>query len=165
MIDTDLSDLVRSLDGVRQDPRWHPEGDALIHTLQVFEHARRETDDPHLRAAALLHDVGKAVAGADHDTAGAELLDGLVHPYVVWLVRHHLDLLRAPGATRRRLRHDPRLIDLERLRRYDMAGRVPDAPTMNLDDALTLALSPALVRDAGYVHPFHPHEESEDANP
>lgn len=163
-MDPDLIDLVRGLDGVRQDPRWHPEGDALTHTLQVFACALRDTDDPHLRAAALLHDVGKAVAGADHDVAGAELLDGLVHPRVVWMVRHHLDLLRAPGATRRRLR-GAALHDLERLRRYDLAGRAPGAPTMLLDEALVIALSPDVVRDVDAAFPSTPHEESEDAKP
>jgi hypothetical protein len=58
----DLLHLLLGLDGVRQDPRYHPEGDALFHSLQAFELARRETSDRALWAAALLHDVGKAKA-------------------------------------------------------------------------------------------------------
>jgi hypothetical protein len=119
----DLLDLLRGLDGVPQDPRYHPEGDALYHTLQVYEHARRESEDPVMVAAAALHDVGKALRGADHDVEGAALLEGLVCPRVVWLVAHHLDLLRAPALTRRRLRGTARLRDLELLRRWDVAGR------------------------------------------
>src|SRR3954468_7146925 len=100
----ELLDLLLSLDGVRQNPRYHPEGDALFHSLQAFELARRATADTALWAAALLHDVGKAVSSPEHDAIGADLLDGIVAPRIVWLVRHHLDLLRAPGVTKRRLR-------------------------------------------------------------
>ena len=42
--DLDVDEMVEwliALDGVRQDPRYHPEGDALFHSLQVFEHALR----------------------------------------------------------------------------------------------------------------------------
>jgi HD superfamily phosphodiesterase len=120
---TELLELLRALDGVEQSQRFHPEGDALYHSLQVFDLARRATQDTELWTAALLHDVGKATSGADHDEAGAELLDGLVSDRVVWLVRHHLDLLREPRRTRRRLAGTPELLDLERLRRWDLGGR------------------------------------------
>jgi putative nucleotidyltransferase with HDIG domain len=122
-----LLELLLALDGVPQDPRYHPEGDALFHSLQVYRCAAAETADPELRAAALLHDVGKAESGAEHDTLGAELLQGLVPERVCWLVAHHLDLLRAPRQTRALLAGDPRLAALERLRRWDLAGRDPRA--------------------------------------
>jgi hypothetical protein len=136
----ELLDLLTSLDGVRQDPRYHPEGDALYHSLQVFDLARRETSDRALWAAALLHDVGKAVDSPNHDEVGADMLDGLVPPRVVWLVRHHLDLLRAPGPTKRRLRGTPALRDLQLLRRWDVGGRSPRASVMTHDAALALLL-------------------------
>jgi hypothetical protein len=123
----ELAELLLALSGVPQDPRWHPEGDALYHSLQVFDLARRATDDPALLAAALFHDVGKAVDSAEHAEVGADLLEGLVSPRVVWLVRHHLDLLRSPAATKRRLRGTPELADLSRLRRWDVGGRSPRA--------------------------------------
>lgn len=144
----DLLDLVVALDRIPQHPRYHPEGDALYHSLQVFQHAHRESRDPALHAAALLHDVGKALRSGDHDADGADLLEGLVCPRVVWLVRHHLDLLRDPGATRRRLHDTVRLRDLERLRRWDLAGRSPRASVCSPEEAVTLitldpiALSP-----------------------
>jgi hypothetical protein len=134
----DLLDLLLALDGVRQDPRFHPEGDALFHSLQAFDLARRQSDDRALWAAALLHDVGKAVSSPDHDVIGADLLDGLVAPRVVWLVRHHLDLLRAPGVTKRRLRNTPALVDLQRLRRWDVGGRSPLASVLEPEAALAL---------------------------
>ncbi len=133
----ELLDLLLGLDGISQDPRYHPEGDALYHSLQVFEHARRETDDPEMLAAALLHDVGKALRSPAHDADGADLLEGLVPDRVVWMVRHHLDLLRAPAQTRRRLRGTASLRDLEHLRRWDLAGRSPSASVCSPEEAVT----------------------------
>src|SRR5205823_5923586 len=50
--------LLTPLEKVQQDPRWHPEGDVLYHSLQAFELAREEYPyDQELMAAALLHDV------------------------------------------------------------------------------------------------------------
>jgi hypothetical protein len=139
----DILKLLLALSGVQQDPRYHPEGDALYHSLQAFDLARRETTDRAIWAAALLHDVGKAVSGPDHDEAGAELLDGLVSPRIVWLVRHHLDLLRVPGATKRRLRGKKALTDLQRLRRFDVGGRSPTARVLPPEIALDLLVSGA----------------------
>lgn len=132
-----LLDLLLALDGVRQDPRFHPEGDALFHSLQAFELARRESDDRALWAAALFHDVGKAFGSADHAETGADLIDGLLAPRVVWLVRHHLDLLEAPGVAKRRLRGTRELTDLQRLRRWDVRGRSPRASVLEPDAAVT----------------------------
>jgi hypothetical protein len=134
----ELLSLLLALDGVRQDPRWHPEGDALFHSLQAFDLARRDSPDRALWAAALLHDVGKALGSADHAEVGADLLEGLVAPRVVWLVRHHLDLLDAPGATKRRHRGSPVLVDLQRLRRWDVRGRSPYATVITPDAALAI---------------------------
>lgn len=134
----DLFSLLAALDGVRQSPRYHPEGDALFHSLQVFELAQRATDDRVLWAAALFHDVGKAVDGPLHDEVGADLLEGLLPPRAVWLVRHHLDLLKDVRHTRRRLHGTPVLRDLEHLRRWDVGGRDPRARVLSIGDALDL---------------------------
>jgi hypothetical protein len=143
-MDTELYELLTALDGVRQDRRYHPEGDALFHSLQVFLHARRDTDDPELLAAALLHDVGKAWDDGDHALSGACLLDGLVSDRVIWLVEHHLDLLRHPRRTRALLLGTPQLRDLERLRGWDLAGRDPRAHMPSIEWALShLTLTPA----------------------
>jgi exopolyphosphatase/pppGpp-phosphohydrolase len=136
----EILELLLALDGVRQSPRYHPEGDALYHSLQAFELARRDTDDRALWAAALLHDVGKAVGSAGHDEAGADLLEGLVAPRIVWLVRHHLDLLDSPAATKRRLRGTSALADLVRLRRWDVGGRSPTALVLPPEAAVALLL-------------------------
>jgi hypothetical protein len=142
-MDQDLLDLLLSLDGVRQDPRWHPEGDALYHSLQAFDLARRDTDDRALWAAALFHDVGKAISSPDHDAVGADLLDGLLSPRIAWLVRHHLDLLRVPGVTRRRLRGSAALVDLQRLRRWDVGGRSRSASVLAPETALEMLFAGA----------------------
>lgn len=140
----ELLQLLLALDGVRQDLRYHPEGDALYHTMQVFGLALRETREPELLAAALFHDVGKAISGPDHDEVGAEMLGGLLCPRVVWLVGHHLDLLRNP----RRARHRRTEIGaLQMLRRWDVGGRRPGAQVMEPEAALSIVMQHATLFD------------------
>jgi HD superfamily phosphodiesterase len=131
----DLFSLLQDLDGIPQSARYHPEGDALYHSLQVFELARGQTSDRVLWAAALFHDVGKAIDGPLHDDIGADLLDGLLPPRAVWLVRHHLDLLKDPRRTRRRYRGTQALRELELLRRWDLGGRNPNARVVSVEGA------------------------------
>lgn len=147
----ELRSLLIALDGIRQSPKYHPEGDALFHSLQVFELAKRATDDPVLWAAALFHDVGKAIDGPLHDEVGANLLEGLLPARAVWLVRHHLDLLKEPRLTRRRYLGTSALRDLEMLRRWDVGGREPRARVMAVDDAFDLLFSaePSLLAGDG----------------
>ena len=79
--------LLLPLELVSQNPRYHPEGDALYHSLQVFDLARDEIPyDEEFLLAALLHDVGKGIDPYDHVTAGLEALgtghrssDGVAH--------------------------------------------------------------------------------------
>ena len=139
----DLLDLLLALDGVEQPARYHPEGDALFHSLQVFDLARRESDDPVLWGAALLHDVGKADDTSSHDEAGADLLEGLVCPRIVWLVRHHLDLLRDPRRCQRRYRGQSELANLTLLRRWDLGGRRPSARVLTPEAAVDILLDGA----------------------
>src|SRR5207244_1263225 len=82
------------LESVKQNSKYHPEGDALYHSLQVFQLARdvRPYDEEFL-LAALLHDVGKAVDPQDHVTAGVEALRGSVTERTLWLIEHHMDRL------------------------------------------------------------------------
>lgn len=136
----DLLPLLLALDGIRQDPAYHPEGDALFHSLQVFDLARAATNDRALWAAALLHDVGKAIDSPHHDDIGADLLEEFVSPRIVWLVRHHLDLLKTPRITKRRLHGTNALVDLQHLRRWDVGGRSPHAIVLSPETALSMIL-------------------------
>jgi ribosomal protein L32 len=142
-MEEELLSMLLALDGVAQDPRWHPEGDALFHSLQVFQHAHRESDDPLLWAAALFHDVGKAQRDLPHDQAGAWLLDGLLCPRIVWLVAHHLDLMRRPSVTKRRYRRTSLLVQLQQLRRWDVAGRQRLAHVMTPEQAIEIVFDNA----------------------
>ena len=82
------------LESVKQNAKYHPEGDALFHSLQVFHLARdlRPYDEEFL-LAALLHDVGKAIDPQNHVAAGVEALRGAVPDRTLWLIEHHMDLL------------------------------------------------------------------------
>lgn len=52
---------IDNLFGVPNPPQWHPEIDSGIHTMMVVEQAGKLTDDPVVRFAALVHDLGKAL--------------------------------------------------------------------------------------------------------
>lgn len=136
-MEDEICSWLNALDGVAQDPVYHPEGDALFHSLQVFEHALGDGADPELLCAALLHDVGKAYAGRDHAEVGADMLVGLPHR-VRWLVGHHLDLLRAPRRTGALLSGTPQLADLRRLRAWDLAGRQVRARVREPEEAAAI---------------------------
>ena len=72
--------LLLPLENVKQNPEYHPEGDALYHSLQVFDLARDELPyDEEFLLAALLHDVGKAIDPRDHVAAGARSARRLHH--------------------------------------------------------------------------------------
>ncbi|MFO0908632.1 MAG: HD domain-containing protein [Isosphaeraceae bacterium] len=130
------------LESVKQNPKYHPEGDALYHSLQVFELARRARPyDEEFLLAALLHDVGKALEPTDHVAASVEALRGAVPERTLWLVEHHMDLLgsrdrSARPRARLAIEDSEYLDDLKLLRELDDAGRVPGAIVGTVDEAL-----------------------------
>jgi HD domain len=134
--------LLLPLEEVKQPARYHPEGDVLYHSLQVFELARdhRPYDEEFL-LAALLHDVGKGMDPSDHVGAALSALDGVITERTRFLIAHHMDAqaLRAgklPGKLRRELQASPDFDDLMLLRELDDAGRVPGAVVGTVDEAL-----------------------------
>src|SRR5438067_5726971 len=84
--------LLLPLENVKGSPKYHPEGDVLYHSLQVFELARDARPyDEELLLAALLHDVGKGIDRGRHVEAGLSALDGLITERTAWLIAHHMD--------------------------------------------------------------------------
>ncbi|TWT94569.1 HD domain-containing protein [Stieleria varia] len=135
--------LLLPLENVKQNPRYHPEGDALFHSMQVYKLAKQEMPyDEEFLLAALLHDVGKAIDPDDHTLAGLEALEGYITNRTAWLIKHHMEAHkiadRTIGARRRRRLTEHQLFDdLMLLCECDRGGRVPGAivtePELALD--------------------------------
>jgi tRNA nucleotidyltransferase (CCA-adding enzyme) len=109
---------IKALEGVPQDPEWHPEGDVFVHTKLVVDSARDAIEDLQygkqvtVMLAALAHDFGKPAMteflegryrSRGHEEAGVapteSFLDRLnihtlagydVRAQVIALVREHL---------------------------------------------------------------------------
>jgi hypothetical protein len=133
--------LLEPLERVQQDRDLHPEGDALYHSLQVFELARQERPyDEEFLLAALLHDVGKAIDPREHVAAALEVLEGLVTPRTAWLIEHHQEALsygEDMGARLRRRLHEAEDFDeLMLLAQCDRAGRQVGMTVPDVQEAL-----------------------------
>ncbi|MEM6331464.1 MAG: HD domain-containing protein [Planctomycetota bacterium] len=134
--------ILLPLESVVQRPDYHPEGDALYHSLQVFDLARDALPyDEEFLTAALLHDVGKGVDAADHVAAGLEALGGSITGRTAWLIAHHMEAHKIADGTigrrrLRRLRQDESYAELVLLGECDRGGRVPGADAPELDEAL-----------------------------
>jgi hypothetical protein len=134
--------LLLPLESVKQNPKWHPEGDVLYHLLQVFELAREERPwDEEFLLAALLHDVGKGIDPSDHVGAALQALDGLTTPRTAWLIENHMLAQEYRAGTlgqrqRRKLEASDEFDDLMLLRDLDDRGRVPGASVGTVDEAL-----------------------------
>jgi hypothetical protein len=121
--------LLAPLEQVKQSPVHHPEGDALYHSLQVFELARHQVPyDEEFILAALLHDVGKAIDPADHVSAGVAALEGAITPRTQLLISRHMEAHAWNDGTlghraRRRLRELEDFDDLMLLSDLDKQGR------------------------------------------
>jgi hypothetical protein len=134
--------LLLPLESVAPGVQYHPEGDLLYHSLQVFDLARADVPyDEELLLAALLHDVGQAIDPQDHVEAGLEALEGFITDRTAWLIEHHMLAHAAHEGTlgiraRRRLRQSENYDDLMLLGQCDRAGREPGVEVPELDDAL-----------------------------
>jgi hypothetical protein len=134
--------LLLPLENVKQSPKYHPEGDVLYHSLQVFELAREERPyDEEFLLAALLHDVGKGIDPSDHVAAGLDALAGLLTERTEFFIAHHMDAHvyrtgQLPLKLRQELRALPDFEDLMLLRDLDDKGRVPGAIVGTVDEAM-----------------------------
>jgi tRNA nucleotidyltransferase (CCA-adding enzyme) len=119
--------------GVPQPPKWHPEIDTGIHTLQVLDVACELSLDTGVRFAALMHDVGKGVTPPEHwpshighEQAGVRLIAGLCERLKV--PTEHRELAQVVSREHQRIHRAPELRDatlLEVLEATD-AFRRPD---------------------------------------
>jgi hypothetical protein len=134
--------LLEPLERVQQNPAYHPEGDALYHSLQAFELARHHVPwDEEFLLAALLHDVGKAIDPHDHVAAGLQALEGTLTERTEFLIAHHMDAQSLHASTlghraRQRLQSSDHYEDLLLLREIDTAARQRGAWVPTLRDAL-----------------------------
>jgi predicted HD phosphohydrolase len=142
--------LLLPLEDVKQHPKYHPEGDVLYHSLQVFDLACDQLPyDEEFLLAALLHDVGKGIDPHDHVASGLEALEGFISERTAWLIEHHMEAHRILDGTigsraHRRLRENESYEELLLLCGCDRAGRVAGVQTMELEQALEY------VRDLDY---------------
>ena len=134
--------LLLPLENVKQHPKYHPEGDALYHSLQVFDRACDCLPyDEEFLLAALLHDVGKGIDPHDHVYSGLEALQGFITQRTGWLIEHHMEAHKLHDRTigaraRKRLQQNESYDELVLLGECDRAGRVVGVQTTELEEAL-----------------------------
>jgi len=134
--------LLLPLENVKQSPKYHPEGDALYHSLQVYDLACDHVPyDEEFLLAALLHDVGKGINSYDHVGSGLEALDGFITERTKWLIENHMVAHKIHDRTigarqHRRLRENENYDDLVLLGECDRGGRQVGVMTTELDEAL-----------------------------
>ena len=134
--------LLLPLERVKESPKYHPEADALYHSLQVFDLAcDAEPYDEEFLLAALLHDVGKAIDPGDHTSAGLDALEGFITDRTRWFIEHHMEAHAIIDGTigrraRERLRKSDDYELLVQLGRCDEEGRQRNVQASDLDEAL-----------------------------
>jgi hypothetical protein len=134
--------LLQPLEAVKQNPKYHPEGDALYHSLQVFELARESRAwDQEFLLAALLHDIGKAIEPGNHVFAALDMLGDAITPRTAFLIEHHMDAHAYRDRTLGhragvRLTQSEDFEDLMLLRELDVGGRQRGVEVCTVDEAL-----------------------------
>jgi len=139
-----IAAFVGLLATVRQSRDTHPEGDALEHTLQVFDlvHAERPFDEE-LLTAALVHEVGRVIDRTNAVAAGLEALGRLVTPRTRWFIES-LDAARAYDdrtlghRARQRLESHPDFEDVLLLASADRRGRMRGYAAPTLEEAIAI---------------------------
>jgi len=118
-----------------QGNEYHPEGDVRNHTLQVFNHAVRESNDVDLVMAALTHDIGKTECdGPGHEDYSSNILsrESIFSEKTIWLVYNHMRIRTYIEGEMKGLKKVIQLsnnswfADLVKLSRWDNMGRNPN---------------------------------------
>ncbi len=128
-----LFDILERCRGLEQMEIHHPEGDVFIHSLQVLQHAMRESTDIDVILAAMLHDIGKIEDTKCHDKKAIEMLKShYLSGKTLWLIENHMrfwyyilgDMKKLNKV--RELAEHPWMPDLLQVARWDKMGRRPN---------------------------------------
>jgi len=130
---------IKKMQGVRQPPQFHPEGDVWVHTLMLLE-GLRAGGSKTLALGALLHDVGKPatfrvaedrIRFDEHAEVGTRMAEEICHRFrlsneeteqVSTLVANHMrfgDVRRMKDSTLKRFFRLPRFEEHLELHRLD----------------------------------------------
>jgi poly(A) polymerase len=133
---------VKKMQGVRQPPQFHPEGDVWIHTLMLLEGLPAGSSKT-LALGALLHDIGKPptfrvaedrIRFDEHAEVGTRMAEAICHRFrlsndeteqVCALVANHMrfgDVMRMKDSTLKRFFRLPRFEEHLELHRLDCMG-------------------------------------------
>lgn len=130
--------LLEPLARVQLDPDYHPEGDALYHSLQVFELGRQALPyDEEFLLACLLHEVGRAINPKHPVLSAIDALGTLITDRTRFLIEQRpvaANYLRT-GECPKSLRKSPDFDEALLLARCDRDGRVPGAQVCTLAEA------------------------------
>lgn len=138
------AELLFPLAEVKQDPQAHPEGDALYHSLQVFQLVgERLPYDEELLTAALLHDVGQAIDRREHLSATLSALADIVTERTLWFVENMPIAQSLARGTlgiraRNRLEATEDFEELTILAKSDVAGRKRGVVVPDVEDAINM---------------------------
>ena len=131
--------LLQALERVKLNPARHPEGDALYHSLQVYELGLElQPYDEEFLLACLLHDVGYAIDRRDPLGAARDAIEHLITPRTWFLIENRQAAVEylTTGHIRGSLRKSEHFDDLVSLAQCDQRGRVCGAEVSTVDEAL-----------------------------
>lgn len=160
-----LPEIAR-MKGVRQPPRFHPEGDVFDHTLLMLD--RMEHPSSTLAMAVLLHDVGKPLTQSfedrirfnNHDKVGARIAEKICRRLhmpnedrerIAWMVENHMRVDAAPKmreSKRKRFVREEAFTDLLELCRLDCVASHNDTDTIEWIKDYVAKLKPEQLKPA-----------------
>jgi len=145
---------LKDLQGVPQNPKYHPEGDVWIHTMMVIDamqmlHGADEKENLMLSLAALCHDLGKPattkleggiIRAIGHESVGVPITEAFLERLtdekqliqkILPLVKHHLKPRQfydhgAKSAAIRRLARAVNIRELVLVAKADFLGRTTE---------------------------------------
>gem|GEM_PF-1166717 len=132
--------LLSRLNGVALDPELHPEGDALYHSLQVFELGKQQLPyDEEFLQACLLHEVGRAIDRHHATLATLSALGDMISERTHWLIEHLPDAVNylSTGKISKGIRRHEQFDELMLFTECDLDGTVRGFPVSELDEAIS----------------------------